>query len=44
MLGLLLNLEKAIGGFQTEELKMKIIMKRPAIKGDFGIRVTEYKK
>ena len=24
--------------------KMEIIMKRPAIKGDFGIRVTEYEK
>ena len=24
--------------------KMEIIMKRPAIKGDLGIRVTEYKK
>ena len=24
--------------------KMKIIMKRPAIKGDLGIRVTDYKK
>jgi hypothetical protein len=23
---------------------MKIIMKRPAIKGDLGIRVTDYKK
>ena len=23
--------------------KMKIIMERPAIRGDFGIRVTEYK-
>ena len=24
--------------------KMKVIMKRPAIKGDLGVRVTEYKK
>ena len=24
--------------------KMEIIMKRPAIKGDFGIRVTEYER
>ena len=24
--------------------KMKIIMKRPAIKGDLGIRITDYKK
>ena len=24
--------------------KMEIIMKRPAIKGDLGVRVTEYKK
>ena len=23
---------------------MEIIMKRPAIKGDFGIRVTEYER
>ena len=30
------DLEKAFND------KMEIIMKRPAIKGDFGIRVTEY--
>ena len=30
------NLEEAFNK------KMEIIMKRPAIKGDFGIRVTEY--
>ena len=24
--------------------KMEIIMKRPAIKGDLGIRITEYKE
>tara|TARA_B100000953_G_C18028100_1_gene422332 strand:- start:700 stop:1050 length:351 start_codon:yes stop_codon:yes gene_type:complete len=32
------NLEDAF------DKKMKIIMKRNAIKGDFGIRVTDYKK
>jgi|TARA_B100000700_G_scaffold194742_1_gene214457 NTP pyrophosphatase (non-canonical NTP hydrolase) len=32
------DLEKAFND------KMEIIMKRPAIKGDFGIRVTEYER
>ena len=32
------NLEEAFNK------KMEIIMKRPAIKGDFGIRVTDYEK
>lgn len=33
-----INLEEAFNK------KMEIIMERPAIRGDFGIRVTEYKK